>query len=374
MARYRHILTDLRTGRVLSDAVALNVSSYSRRLSGSADLTATLDLADPSLRALDNPTASTEPRRTALWIIRDERPVWGGIIWTRRYRSADHNYDIGASTFESYFARRRIRFNYLFPNWDQHDIVTWLIRSAQNDVHASGNVGIVVPPNGANPSGILRERNYWWHERATYLERLQQLAEVIDGPDFTISPEWGAESVPRALLYVGTPITRPSERVLEFPGDFRNYSWPDDGGNSANFWTAIGDPAPGAAEDAPPQMRDAQMSAEWDAGIPLLEDVSQHQGVTDPNTLQGYAVANVAANAGNRVVPEATLRLPEGRDSDLPLLGDTLQVRVTDPYRWPERSGGGPGVVARVRLTAWTVYLSEEEGETVSLTLSEARV
>lgn len=370
MARYRHILTDLRTGRVLSDAVALNVSSYSRRLSGSADLSATLDLADPTLRALDNPTASTEPRRTALWIIRDERPVWGGIIWTRRYRSADHNFDITASTFESYFARRRIRRNYLFGRWDQHEVIRHLVLTAQSE-HPAGNIGVQTP--AITPSGILRDRNFYWHERATFLERMQQLAEVIDGPDFTISPEWGAESVPRAMLYVGTPLTRPSERLLEFPGDFRNYSWPDDGGNSANFWTAIGDPAPGEGEDAPPQMRDAQMAAEWDAGIPVLEDVSQHQGVTDANTLQGYAVANVAANAGNRVVPEATLRLPEG-GGELPNLGDSLQVRVTDPYRWPARDDGSPGAVARVRLTAWTVYLSEEEGETVSLTLSEARI
>lgn len=375
MPRYRHILTDLRTGKVLSDAVTLNVSSYAARLCGPADLSATLELSDPAVRAMSDPILATQPRRTALWIIRDERPVWGGIIWTRRYRSSDHNLDLGASTFESYFARRRIRRSYGFVQWDQHDIIAHLVATAQSEPAGGiGNIGIAVAGGGNSggwqpQSGIRRDRSYFWHERATYLERMQHLAEVINGPDFAITPVWRDGPAPVANLQIGTPIRRPGEVTLEFPGDFRNYSWPDDGGNSANFWSAIGDVPAGSADDAPPLIRDAQVSAEWEAGYPLLEDVSTHQGVVDAVTLSAYAIANVAAAAGNRVVMEATLRLPT---SELPALGDVLEVRITDPYRWPATYAGAPGIIAHARLTGYAVYLSEDEGETVALTLTEA--
>ena len=367
-ARYRYLLTDLLTGRVLSDAVALQVASYARRLNAGGTCSATMDLSDPTVRALTDPVAATEPRRTALWIIRNEQPVWGGIIWTRRYRSGDAAFDISATGFESYFARRRMRRNYLFGGWDQHDILWELVSTAQSE-HRGGNIRVATPR--PRRSGTVRDRYYWWHERATFLERMQQLSEVSGGPDFTIEPGWADTGVPGATLQVGTPLgSELTGLVIEFPGDVRNYSWPDDGGDSANFWTAIGDKPEGAEQDEPPPMRDAQMSAEWDVGIPLLEDVSQHQGVVDVGTLQGYANANVVASSGNRVVPSATIRLPE--QATLPGLGDTLTVRVTDPYRFPADSHtGAPGLQARVRLTGWQTYLSADEGETLTATLSE---
>ena len=367
MARYRYLLTDLLTGDVLSDAVTLTVSQYARRLCQPSDLSATLDLGSSAVRQLTDPIGSTEPRRTALHIIRNEVPVWSGIIWTRHYRSAENNLDLTVSSWESYFARRRIRRDYGFFQWDQNEIIHNLFWTAQAEsVGGYGDVGIATPV--PQNSGILRDRTYYWHERATYLERMQQLAGVINGPDFTIEPRWDEYGLPGSTLLIGTPLGSPNAQVLEFPGDIRNYSWPDDGGDSANYWSAIGDKPAGAGQDDPPLIRDAQVSAEWAAGIPLLEDVSTHSGVTDPGTLSGYAIANVLASVGNRVVPEATVQL--AANGALPGLGDTLRLRITDPYRWPAQPGtGAPGLVVDVRITGWTVNISEA-GETLTATLA----
>jgi hypothetical protein len=369
------LLTDLRSGRIISDGIGLNVSSFSRRMSTTGELSATLPLSDRRLRELTDPVTATEPRRTALWIIRNEQVVWGGIIWTRRYRSADMEFEIGATTFESYFERRRIRSTLRYPNWDQHRILAGdnglvhqaqMINTGTGAAALAGDIKVLRPAWSA--SNIMRDRTYWWHERATYLERMQQLAEVENGPDFTIEPRWDNIGNPQAALVVGTPIQHQTQRILEFPGDFRNYSWPEDGGGSANFWTAIGEPDPAdQSQEPPPMMRDASMSAEWQKGIPLLEDISQHQGVTVAATLQAYANANVKAAANNRIVPEATLRLGE---DDVPNLGDVVTARFADPVRFPaveER----PGLVARMRVTGWTIYLSEDEGESVSMELTE---
>ncbi len=102
--RYRFILSDVLTGQVLSDAVSLRVSSYARRLNNATTCQAVLDLASPSVRALTDPVAATEPRRSALWVIRNETPVWGGIIWTRRYRSGDNALDPLLATYKTQVA------------------------------------------------------------------------------------------------------------------------------------------------------------------------------------------------------------------------------------------------------------------------------
>jgi hypothetical protein len=369
LATYRYLLTDIMSGRVISDALTLNVSSYARTLSASADCSCTLDLSEPNVWHLTDPIAATEPRRTALWIVRDEQLVWGGIIWTRKYSSGNNLLDLTASTPESYFARRRIRSTLTYTQVDQHTIAVALVNDAQAQAH--GNIGVVVP-TPAGSGRPPRDRTYLWHERATYLERIQQLAEVIDGPDFTIAPAWLSENVPGWYFNVGSPIGATKNILWEFPGDITSYSWPEDGGSSANFWSAIGAPDPTVADQtqAPPLIRDAQMPAEWDVGIPLLEDVSTHSDVTDVNTLAGYAQANVKAAAGNRTVPEITLRLDEG--DEIPSLGDEAVIYITDPYRFPpDPETGAPGLATNVRVTAWSVSLQTGEPESVTLTVSE---
>lgn len=365
--RYRYLLTDLMSGLVLSEGRGLTVSSYSRRLNGPGECAATLNVASEVLRRTDNPLNATEPRRTVLWIIRNEVLVWGGLIWTRPYQSGTAEYQLRATSLESYLARRRIRTTYSYRGIDQHLILWDLVRLAQ--AVPNGDIGIITE-NPAS-SGRLRDRTYAWHERATYLERIQQLCDVIDGPDFTLEPGWQANGRPAVTLKIGSPLGTPNPTtVIEYPGQVRNYAWTDDGGDSANFWTAIGD-APTTPDDAPPIMRDASMPSEWAAGYPLLEDVSDHQGVTDAATLDGYARANVAAAAGNRVVPELTLRPTS--EQLLPGLGDSVSVRVTDPYRFPaDPQTGAPGAATTVRITGWTVHLSAGEGETLSATLTNA--
>jgi hypothetical protein len=357
-ARYRYLLTDLVTRNVLSEGVALDVTSYSRRLCAQTDLSATMSLSDPTVRALTDPIGCTEPRRTALWVYRNEVCVWGGIIWTRVYRSDAEALDLTASTFESYFNRRRIRTTLTYSQVDQHSIMTDLVNQAQ--AVANGNVNIVVPTPAA--SGTKRDRVYYWYERAPFLQRMQELAGVQDGPDFTFDPFTDANDQPNVQLSVGTPLGINVDYMIDYPGSFRNYTWDEDGGQSANYWTAIGDPDPNVP-DGPPLMADSSVSSEWLNGYPLLEDTDTHQGITSLATLTNYAQAAVAQSASNHLAPEATLHLEVGEN--LPGLGDILDVRIFDPYRFPG------SLLLKVRITGWTVNISASEGETVTLELGQ---
>ena len=367
--QYRFMLTDLLTRRVLSDAVAFNVTSYARALNGAADCTGTLDLADPTLHRLTDPVGATEPRRTALWVIRDTALVWGGIIWTRRYSPANRNLEITASTPESYFTRRIIRETLRYTQVGQHDIIRHLINYAQATHHS--NIGVQVPAGSLG--GTPRDRTYLWHEVGKVWERISELCDVDGGPDATLTPDWTATGQPGWALNVGTPLGAVRNLELDFPGSVHDYNWPEDGGNSANSITAVGgtitDPS-GTGGNDEPVIRQARVPAEWDVGIPLLEDTTSYSDVTRADTLAAHARADVQAAAGNRIVPELTIRLLD--NDDLPQPGDAYRLRITDPYRFPpDPVTGGPGlVVPKVRVTSWTVNVSDAEGETVTLTVA----
>jgi hypothetical protein len=299
--------------------------------------------------------------------------VWGGIIWTRIYHSENENLEITASTPESYFARRRIQHTLNYVSVNQHQIMANLVAYAQGGiVTGPGDIG-VRPPASIAPAQA-RDRKYLWGDFAAVLDRMTELSQVVGGPDFTISPTTDPDQPPHWILETGTPLGAKHNVVWEFPGDIVSYDWPDDGGNSANFWIAQGDVPPGAGDDAPNLVAKRMMTAEWAAGIPLLEDFSQHQGVINFATLAGYAEAQLLANAGNRHL--ATFKLV-GQD-DLPGLGDEIQIRITDPYRFPadpiDHTIVGPGLVAQARVTGWTVNYSVDQGETLDVTIGESEV
>ncbi len=55
---------------------------------------------------------STMPGKTAIYVVRDDQAVWGGIIWGRTYDLQGRSLAISASEFTSYFGRRLIWKSY----------------------------------------------------------------------------------------------------------------------------------------------------------------------------------------------------------------------------------------------------------------------
>lgn len=102
---YRYYTADLLTGRVLSEIPFGNVN-YERALKAAGSFsgkipaiedTAHLDLYD-----------STMPGKTALYVVRNDVCVWGGIIWARSYDVSSRVLTVSASEFVSYLYHRRI--------------------------------------------------------------------------------------------------------------------------------------------------------------------------------------------------------------------------------------------------------------------------
>src|ERR1700751_6160441 len=109
---YTFLACDLKTNAVLAELPFQNVS-FENKLNDAGQFMGQLVLSDPNVQKI-GPIAATQPGRTALYIDRAGKLVWGGIIWTRRYTNSSFILEITANEFWSYFAHRLIVYNAVF--------------------------------------------------------------------------------------------------------------------------------------------------------------------------------------------------------------------------------------------------------------------
>lgn len=102
-AIYRYITTDLLTGTVLSE-IPIHGVSWGRAVRRAGEFRGSIPViaATKHLNLYD----STIPGRTALYVLRNDVCVWGGIIWSREYSADNRTLDISGAEFISYFYHR----------------------------------------------------------------------------------------------------------------------------------------------------------------------------------------------------------------------------------------------------------------------------
>jgi hypothetical protein len=359
VAVYTYRLYDLLTNAPLGQW-PFRVESFSRSINEAGELNASLFLSDRTQVKGWDPEAIE--RRTALYVIRDTVPVWGGIIWRAKPVDGATRAEIYAQTFESYLDHREIRTSVAFTLTDQLDIVRSLLTAAQVDPR--GNVGMTAT---ANLSGVLRDQAYREWERPGVLASIQALAQVIDGFEFTVDVGMDGNGQPTRTMILGYPqLGLPRGLVLEYPGSIVDYDWPTDGMTAANVWSALG-----AGEGTSMLIADgvsARAAAELASGYPILEKSSSYKDVTQPDVLQAHADEDLDASVGDVTIPTVTLR------DTFPVfgtyaLGDTVRIRITSPYH-PAKADGSPGVDRSARIVAWKVTPPDgDKPEKVELTL-----
>ena len=102
---YRYFTTDLLTNQVLAEIPFKGVS-YERSIRTAGKFSGTIPVIPETLGM--NLYDSTMPGKTALYVMRNDVCVWGGIIWTRNYDVVSRVLSVEASEFTSYFYRRLI--------------------------------------------------------------------------------------------------------------------------------------------------------------------------------------------------------------------------------------------------------------------------
>jgi hypothetical protein len=371
VAHYTYMIHDLLTNAPLGELPLAGVR-HGHRLNDSGAFTGTFDLDSKTStrRRVKDPYDWTMPVTRCIYAYRDERPVWGGIIWTRRYDSNTRKVQIGATDWWSYFDHRHVipvlparppvnhvaRQQVRYDNVDQNEIARRLVRLAQS--HTGGNIDVQLD---GSLSEILRDRTYAGYELTSLGEALRNLANVLDGPDMTfgVASTLDQRGRPIRQLRIGEPYLgqRGSAHVWEYPGNCTSYVWPSDGTRYASRRFATGD---GAAEGMPIAV--AEDRDRYRAGWPLAEAEQGYSGVTDPSTLQDHADADQFAARLPVVLPTLTVRGDMHPTVGEWSLGDDALVAIDDDFMVR-------GVSTPMRIVADEIAPGED-AETVTLTMA----
>ncbi|WIV59059.1 hypothetical protein [Amycolatopsis nalaikhensis] len=362
------MVADLRSGRVL-DELPLTGVKYNKPLNDSGKFSGTWDLTRHPSSTRRDPYELTMPARRALYVMRDDRPMWGGLIWTRKYDSGSHKVEVAGADWWSYFDHRKVLpilpaaplpldhvagLKMAANDVEQNDIARALVQLAQT--HAGGDIGIEFDDS---QSFIYRDRTYTGHELTSVGEALRQLAAVINGPDimFGVAPGTGGRI--RRLMRVGTPRLGQAgtAHVWETGGNIVNYTWPSDATRMATRTFASGD---GMAEGTPIAV--AEDVDKYTQHWPLLESEQGYTSVSDADTLQGHADADQLVARLPVALPTLTVRgntAPYVGEWDT---GDDVRVVIRDEFI-------RRGLDTPMRIVD-AQYAPSEAAETVTITMS----
>ncbi|MGW0758090.1 hypothetical protein ACWD1Y_16680 [Streptomyces sp. NPDC002814] len=357
--RYTYYTADLTTGAV-TDELPLYDVTFSSELNEAGEFRARLPLGDPRV-TVHRPRELTEPGRTALYVERDGVLVWGGVIWTVKYTSADQHLEIGAAGFLSYFDHRRVlpadfdpdatdlsAADVPFIDRDQSDIARALVATAQ--AHPGGDIR--VRPESTAGSGIIRTLVYRGSDLKSTGEALRELASLEDGPDFVFDMAYGTDGRPVHRLRVGTPHLgqQGTPHVWEYGANLTGYTWPVDGASTASRVFALGEQGEGENSQL------VAVAEDRATGRPLTETEVSYVHLTDAALLASQARSALAAVSAPVVLPELTVRADLDPVLGSYQVGDDATVVIKDVF-FPE------GTQFDVRITGIEVTPGNDAGE-----------
>lgn len=356
--QYSYYLTDLRNNEVIAEVPFQSVS-YATALSGPADFSGSIIInADTNVYDIRR---TTFPGRVGLYVLRDSRPVWGGIIWKRRYNAASRKVDVVASTFESYLEKRLQPITLKFVDTDQLDIARWLL---ENDGAAAAILATVSDAT----SPVKRERQFYSYEKKTVLDDLTRLGDLIDGFDWNViigrHPQ--SQEITRSFefFYPKRGVTAETSQLLfEYPGSVRDFDVDEDAQAGANILYALG-----AGEGADQKVAVATVDEQLSIGLPELEDTRSYSSVTEQATLQAHADSARDRLTAPITVFEVTVDARSEPALGSYEVGDWARFKLQDEFITP-------GIDQFARITAIEVTVDDSSGlEQVKLTLGGEEV
>lgn len=375
---YRYLLCDLLTDQILA-VLPLSGVSFTRAISRVGSLAATLTASTPG-QVKTAKMLYAYAGRSALWVQRGNAIWWGGIPWTvvptQDARGAV-SLNVNAATFDSYAHHRIFDQSSSYTQWDQNQLVASLWRVIQriDGDHAGdprGNIGVEAEYGqpSLKPQGILRDRTYRLADQAFAGKLIEDLGDVIDGPEHTIDTWVDQAGTRHKTLRVQTRIgvAQPRhvfQRVARSGG--RVISWEhaaDATEGGTRFWARGDAPNGNVGEDVPPLLSTPVERLDLlTSGWPILDVTEDRPGVIQKGTLDGFAAGMAQERGGS--LPTSTYTVDVGNTGWSPnRLGDAVRFKLDDAWHT------STDIVARP--VACTVQAAEKgRAETVALTLAE---
>lgn len=171
-AGFQFLAVSLVDGTVLAELPELQLTRLSYRFEEQTSETALL----PWHGICCNWNEVTMPYQVAVLLVRADTVLWGGIVVKRERTLEDVGVRLTLATVEHYLDSVYVG-NHSYSNRDQCDIVKDLVSSTL----AGHRFNLLVE---ASPSSVRRDRNYDAGSNKTLLSVLQELSNVLNGPEW----------------------------------------------------------------------------------------------------------------------------------------------------------------------------------------------
>lgn len=303
MPTYRYLLCDLLTDTPIAN-LPLRGVSFDRRISRTGTLSGTLDAPTPQLVETAK-LLQMYCGRSALWVYRDNALWWGGIPWSAPAKQDERgpvSLTVSAATFDSYAHRRQLREDKTYTQIDDGVIVPDLWRWLQTD--PMGDIGVVAEDQ---PTGVLRDRTYLAADQSFIGKLVEDLGDVIDGPEHTIDVYLESDETRTKFLRVGptlggTTASVVFQRSASAAGSVLKWTDTVDALTGGTVFQTRGDaPNGNVGEDVPPLLSEVVYRYDLlDQGYPLLDVTEDRPGVIEQDTLDAYA-QGLAAEFGGAI-------------------------------------------------------------------------
>lgn len=281
MSKFSYVIADVLTGTIKDEIPFSNVR-FSSELSTAGGFSGTVHTKPDTIQALTNaivPSRITESNldlcRTAVWVLADGSPVWGGILYAFDADLSRRQVTFAGQDFWSYWKRRYITATQTFSSIDQITIANNLITYGKSLRTFPGTyVG--------NPttSGVLRSNTYNWYELKTIGEAIEAMANLDNGFDFGIDYSGSVGSGLNFQVTWSYPTRgRRTGLVFDANKDVTLMRWTKDGTKIANRVIAVGN---GSGDN---MLALVTSDTSLLSSYPVYETAIQHKDVTDRNLL-----------------------------------------------------------------------------------------
>jgi hypothetical protein len=172
--KYRYFVTDILSNSLIAE-IPFSGVSYERSLKSAGKFSGSIPVLDST--AAMNLYDNTLPGRTALYVVRNDECVWGGIIWSRSYDVVGKTLSVQGSEFTSYLYHRNIWRTF------SHDFGATAVKTTV------GGLTVLYLNNGTYnfTAGSAVKIEFYETENFTYNGYYDVLATAISETSFAVS-------------------------------------------------------------------------------------------------------------------------------------------------------------------------------------------
>lgn len=314
---YRFKVAELISGKVLDELPFTIDGDLTRGLQMYGEGTLSLPLFDGQGEIVsDTWEQAILPWRSLILIVDEQdRIVWHGIP-TRRGRGMGSTVRFPCRTIEAYLVRRYVP-TLTFKQQDQTSVIFKTLVQV-----AGASIGLEYD---CPPSGVLRDHNYADDENARVYDRINELAALLNGFNWTVDVVWGddAKSFVRKIVRTGYPYlgnrSANPVHVFELGQNVTDFSFdePWEEGDAATHVTAVGEGEADSKVMSAPVIDTVREAAGW----PRLEERRSFSNVSVQATIDSHAGKVADQLFGGQHILTLTARNP-GKGEDFTRLGD----------------------------------------------------